>query len=83
MAILKFKTPSCGQCMLVDARLRNAFLKFNDIDCTTTEGEAMAKQYNVMHVPTVIMTDGEGNIVNRYDTVPEIMKAISTGALKK
>lgn len=68
--------------MLVDARLRNAFIKFESIDCTTDEGSALAEKHNIRHVPVVMVVDNEGNELQRYDNVADIMKAISTGVLK-
>lgn len=80
MQVLKFSTSHCGQCMLVTERMRNARVKFTEVDCE--QQPELAEKYGIRNVPVVIVLNDDGTERNRYANVPAIMKAVSIGALK-
>jgi len=82
MEILKFSTPSCGQCRLVAQAMDKNGIKYREIDCTTTEGCLFSADYGITHVPTVIVLDVNGKERDRYNNLPAILKAITAGAFK-
>lgn len=77
MAILKFQTPACGQCRMVEQVLKKNNVPFKDVDCTSEEGEELAGKYNVHHVPTVIVVNEDGSEVTRYCNLPAILDFIT------
>lgn len=80
MTVLKFSTSHCGQCMLVAQRLRQTNLKVTEVDCE--QQPELAEKYGIRNVPQIIVLNDDGSVRDRYNNVPAIMKAISTGALK-
>ena len=51
--IILFKSPTCGPCKLFAPVCKQVAeqlnINFEEIDVTTTEGLAIAKQYNITH----------------------------------
>lgn len=79
--ILKFSTAHCGQCMVVTERMRKAGVNFTEVDCEKQPD--VAEKYGITNVPVVIVVDDDGRELARYKNLPEIMKAVSVGALKR
>lgn len=63
MGVIKFSSPTCGPCMVVETKLNKANIAHESID--VTQHPEVIEQYNIKTVPTVIRTDENGNEINR------------------
>ena len=61
--IKKFSAPWCAQCKVVEANLKALGVEHIAIDVDKDE-EAAAK-YGIRNIPTIIIEDEEGNILER------------------
>lgn len=79
MKLLKFSTPTCGQCRFVAQQLKKQGIAYEEIDCTDDHGSLTAGHYNISHVPTVLIVDDEGNATKRFNNLPAILGALKAG----
>ena len=73
MKVYKFHSKSCGPCKVVEKNLKEVGLKYTSIDImdeseyTSPEGDYdLLEQFNVRNVPTLIITDDENKVVDRF-----------------
>lgn len=64
MKILKFYSPTCGPCKVMEKNMKAAGIEYTDIDTTTEAGIHMASQFGVRSLPTVIKVDSNGTVVD-------------------
>lgn len=65
MRILKFYSPTCGPCKVLEKNLQNSVLDYEDIDVTDEANESLIEKYDIMSVPVLLKIDDEGNEVYR------------------
>lgn len=65
MKILKFFSPFCGPCKVLDKNLKSSGVSYTSVDITSEEGEPLVETYSVKAVPTLIITDDEGKELMR------------------
>lgn len=82
MKLLKFSTPTCGQCRLVAQQLKKQGIAYEEIDCTDDHGSLRAGHYNISHVPAILITEDDGTEVKRFANLPAILKALKAGELR-
>lgn len=63
---MKFYAPWCGQCkVLAKEFLKNPIdVEFEDINIE--ENEELIERYNIKNLPTTILTDADGNVLERW-----------------
>lgn len=66
MKILKFFSPTCGPCKVLDKNLQASGLEYESIDITDDANEELITKHNITSVPTLIGVDNEGNGVLKY-----------------
>lgn len=80
MKIIKFSTPDCTWCRVVDPHVKN-YAKAHELEVVEIDAEAdeeTAKRYGIMGVPVVVFEDIEtGAEMARAKGFPEIMSLIS------
>lgn len=81
MKILKFSTPTCGQCRMVSKQMKLSGIRFEEVDCTTDEGALAAGHFNISHVPCVLIINDDGTEHKRFANFPSILKALKAGEL--
>jgi thioredoxin 1 len=65
MKILKFFSPTCGPCKVLDRNLQEAGIQYESIDITDDNNEELITKYNITSIPTLLGVDDEGNAVLR------------------
>ncbi len=70
--LLLFTTPTCPNCMMAKTILNKTGIKYTIIDAT--ENKDLAKKYNVMKAPTLLVP--AGNHYDYYDNASEIKRYI-------
>ena len=63
MKILKFFSPTCGPCKVLDKNLQEAGIQYENIDITDNNNEELLTKYNITSVPTLLGIDNEGNTI--------------------
>jgi thiol-disulfide isomerase/thioredoxin len=66
MKILKFFSPTCGPCKVLDKNLKESGLEYESIDITDESNEELIAKYNIVTIPTILGVDNNGNSVLRY-----------------
>lgn len=77
MRILKFYSPTCGPCKVMDSNLKQAGVPYENINIITEE--ELTSEYGIRAVPTLIKIDDEGNVEKRIGimTVEQIKEFVS------
>ena len=75
---LLFTTPSCPRCPQAKSFLEQQALDdLQIVDASTSEGFAMAKAYDVLHVPAVVEVDDQGGVLSVCSGLPGIINSFS------
>ena len=69
-----FTSQYCHNCSPVKNFLNNLHVRGEEVDVSTDLGINIAKDYNVMSTPTVILFDKDDNIVSKAFSVDELKK---------
>ena len=77
MRLVKIYSQTCGPCKALDKILNNANIEHENIDIDSQEGEEMIEKYGIRAVPTLLLLDEEGNMLNKHVGV------LNAGDLKK
>lgn len=78
--ILKFYSPTCGPCKVMTNKLFEAGIDTESIDATSEENEDLVEKYSVQKVPTIVVVNEDGNVVQTFSgitDIKEIQNAIS------
>ena len=65
MKVLKFFSPTCGPCKVLDRNLQEAGIQYESIDITDDANEELITKYNITSIPTLLAVDNKGNAVLR------------------
>lgn len=65
MKVLKFFSPTCGPCKVLDRNLQEAGIQYESIDITDDANEELLTKYNITSIPTLLGVDEKGNAVLR------------------
>lgn len=65
MKILKFFSPTCGPCKVLDKNLQASGLEYESVDVTDGNNEELITKYNITSIPTLLGIDDNGNSVLR------------------
>lgn len=65
MKLLKFQASWCGPCKMLAMTLNGMDIPFELVEIDIDETPMKAASYNVRSVPTLIITDDEGNEIRR------------------
>lgn len=71
-----FTTPSCPNCPQAKRLLDSHAYQFESIDASMPAGFAMAKHFKIFQVPSLLVTDPEGQMKFLYCGVDEISNHI-------
>lgn len=67
-----FTTPSCPNCPQAKRLLESHSYRFESIDASKPTGLAMARQFEIAQVPSLLVTDAEGHMKAMYRGIEEI-----------
>ena len=81
MKVYKFYSDSCGPCKVLEKNLKEAKLKYSnvniadDLEHTSPDDDySMLEYYKVRSVPTLIITNDEGKEMDRFTGVLTVDK---------
>lgn len=66
MKLVKIYSQTCGPCKALEKILNNANIEHESIDIDSQEGEEMIKKYGIRAVPTLLLLDKEGKMLNKH-----------------
>lgn len=73
MELLKFSAPWCGQCRVLTKNI-NGFNVCNlvEIDVEDDENEQIVGKYGIKGLPTLVLVDGDGNELKRWNGIVNV-----------
>ena len=81
MKVYKFYSQGCGPCKVVDKNLKEVGVKYTAINIMNESEYAspdddynLLEQFNIRNVPTLVITDDEGNIKDKFVGVVTVAK---------
>ena len=72
MKVLKIYSETCGPCRVLEKNLQAAGISHENIDVDSEQGEELVSKYEIRTVPTLILVDDEGHVINRYTGVMNV-----------
>lgn len=76
-----FSTPACPNCQLIKQHLETTDLEGDITDCASPEGLGVAREHQVMSVPTVIFYDENDKEISRVTSLADVKKALENKPL--
>lgn len=66
MKILKFFSPTCGPCKVLDRNLQEAGIQYESIDVTDDANEELITKYGITSVPILLYVGDNGETILKY-----------------
>lgn len=66
MKILKFFSPTCGPCKVLDRNLKEAGIQYESIDVTDDANEEIITKYGITSVPILLYVGNNGETILKY-----------------
>lgn len=66
MRLVKIYSQTCGPCKVLERILNNANIEHESIDINSEEGGEMIEKYDIRAVPTLLLLDKEGEMLNKH-----------------
>lgn len=66
MRLVKIYSQTCGPCKALERILNNANIEHESIDINSQEGGEMIEKYDIRAVPTLLLLDKEGEMLNKH-----------------
>lgn len=69
MEILKFYSPTCGPCKVLERKLDEEKINYTNVDVTLSESADNISKYRVTTIPTLVVVK-DSQEVKRYHGIP-------------
>lgn len=66
MKLIKIYSKTCGPCKVLERNLVESGIKYDSVDITSEEGEELTDTYGVRAVPTLLLVDDNGTLINKH-----------------
>ena len=66
MKVIKIYSETCGPCKVLEKNLVEAGVEYDSVDVTSEEGEDLTETYGVRAVPTLLLVDDNGTLLNKH-----------------
>lgn len=66
MKVLKFFSPHCGPCRVMEQNLKEANIEYESINVEEDAGDILADKYDVKGLPTIIVLNEDGAIIKQH-----------------
>lgn len=63
--IIKFYSPTCGPCKVLDKNLKTANIEYTSINVTDPSFEELIEKYQIHSVPTLVKLNGD-KVVDKF-----------------
>jgi thiol-disulfide isomerase/thioredoxin len=75
MRVLKFTAVWCSSCHKIKGKLQP---DIEEIDIESEEGEELALKYSITSLPTIIVIDDDGSVIDKSIGTTEILNKYGT-----
>lgn len=65
MKLIKIYSKTCGPCKVLEKNLVESGVKYDSVDVASEEGEDLTETYGVRAVPTLLLVDDNGTLLNK------------------
>lgn len=66
MKLIKIYSKTCGPCKVLEKNLVESGVEYDSVDVTSEEGEDLTETYGVRAVPTLLLVDDNGTLLNKH-----------------
>lgn len=66
MKLIKIYSKTCGPCKVLEKNLVESGVEYDSVDVTSEEGEDIVEKYGVRAVPTLLLIDDNGTLLNKH-----------------
>lgn len=63
MKVIKIYADWCGPCKELEKLLRECNIEHESVNIDSMDGEGLSLKYNIKSLPTLLVTDDEGNLL--------------------
>lgn len=76
MKVIKIYSDTCGPCKILEKNLIKSGINYDSININSEEGELMVTRYDIRSIPTLVLIDDDGNMIDKHSGVltPEGIK---------
>ena len=65
MKLIKIYSKTCGPCKVLEKNLVESGVDYDSVDVASEEGEDIVEKYGVRAVPTLLLVDDNGALLNK------------------
>lgn len=65
MRLIKIYSKTCGPCKVLEKNLVESGVDYDSVDVASEEGEDIVEKYGVRAVPTLLLVDDNGTLLNK------------------
>ena len=65
MKLIKIYSKTCGPCKALEKNLVESGVDYDSVDVASEEGEDIVEKYGVRAVPTLLLVDDNGTLLNK------------------
>lgn len=65
MKLIKLYSKTCGPCKVLEKNLVESGVEYDSVDVASEEGEDIVEKYGVRAVPTLLLVDNNGTLLNK------------------
>ena len=65
MKLIKIYSKTCGPCKVLEKNLVESGVDYDSVDVASEEGEDIVEKYGVRAVPTLLLVDDNGTLLNK------------------
>ena len=66
MKLIKIYSKTCGPCKVLEKNLVESGVEYDSVDVASEEGEDLIEAYGVRAVPTLLLVDDNGTLLNKH-----------------
>lgn len=66
MKLIKIYSKTCGPCKVLEKNLVESGVEYDSVDVTSKEGEDLTEAYGIRAVPTLLLIDDNGTLLNKH-----------------
>ena len=66
MKLIKIYSKTCGPCKVLEKNLVESGVEYDSVDVTSEEGDDLIEAYGVRAVPTLLLVDDNGTLLNKH-----------------
>lgn len=72
MKLLKIYSDTCGPCKVLEKNLQLANIEHESLNISSEQGEEIVDKYDVRAVPTLILLNGNNEVVKKHTGVMNV-----------